>query len=196
MIADRFGESKSKAEFRQKGLAARPAPALKDTPSIDNGVETHKHGIHALENILILKNFFKRKPPTNSETSQSSDAIRRPAVPGAPSPGRLIGLHVLHESKTGTGIVNIVFVHGLGGSATETWTHEPSKIFWPTLLHEDDRFANIRISTFGYDADFNNVFAAKNVLGIPDFAKQLLDDLDLHYDKYGDVNVADIPQLI
>ena len=111
-------------------------------------------------------------------------------------PERLLGLHVLHEPKTETDIVSIVFVHGLGGSATETWTHKPSEIFWPTLLHEDDRFANARISTFGYDADFNNIFAAKNVLGIPGFAKQLLDVLDLHYDKYGDVNIADGPQLI
>ena len=97
----------------------------------------------------------------------------------------------MHEPTTGTKIVSIVFVHGLGGSAKETWTHYPSKIFWPTLLHEDDRFANVRISTFGYDADFKNIFAAKNVLGIPDFAKQLLDVLDLHYDEYGDVNITE-----
>jgi hypothetical protein len=105
-------------------------------------------------------------------------------------PERPIGLHVLHESKTGTDIVSIVFVHGLGGSARETWTHYPSKTFWPALLHEDDRFNNVRISTFGYDADFNNIFAAKNILSIPDFAKQLLDCFDLHCDTYGDVNIA------
>ena len=84
--------------------------------------------------------------------------------------------------------VNVVFVHGLGGSATETWTHCPSNTFWPTLLYEDDRFANTRISTFGYDANFRNIFAPKNTLDISDFAKQLLDALDLHYDKYGDVS--------
>ena len=95
----------------------------------------------------------------------------------------------MHEPKTETKIVNIVFVHGLGGAARETWTHQPSNTFWPSLLPEDDRFANARISTFGYDADFKNIFAAKNVLDISDFSKQLLDALDLHYDKYGDVNL-------
>ena len=92
--------------------------------------------------------------------------------------------------------VNVVFVHGLGGSATETWTHYPSKTFWPTLLHEDDRFENVRVSTFGYDADFGSIFAPKNTLDISDFAKQLFDVLDLHYDKYGDVSTADGAQLM
>ena len=92
--------------------------------------------------------------------------------------------------------VYVVFVHGLGGSATETWTHYPSNTFWPTLLHEDDRFANIRVSTFGYDANFGNIFAPKNALDISDFAKQLLDALDLHYEKYGDVKYPKSVQLI
>jgi hypothetical protein len=85
--------------------------------------------------------------------------------------------------------VNIIFVHGLGGSATKTWTHYPSNTFWPTLLHEDDGFANVRVSTFGYDANFGNIFAPKNTLDISDFAKQLLDSLDLHYEKYSDVSI-------
>jgi pimeloyl-ACP methyl ester carboxylesterase len=100
----------------------------------------------------------------------------------------LMGLRVLHEPREMTTIVSVVFVHGLGGSATETWTHHPSNTFWPTLLHEDDEFANVRVSTFGYDASFGNIFAPKNTLDISDFAKQLLDALDLHYDKYGDVS--------
>jgi len=63
------------------------------------------------------------------------------------------------------------------------------------LLHEDDGFANVRVltlgvrvSTFGYDANFGNIFAPKNTLDISDFAKQLLDARDLHYSKYGNVS--------
>ena len=93
-------------------------------------------------------------------------------------------------------IVTVIFVHELGGSATETWTHFPSKTFWLNLLHEDKRFVNVRISTFGYDANFKNIFAAKNVLGILDFAKQLLDVLDLHYNEYDDVSTTDGAQLM
>ena len=104
---------------------------------------------------------------------------------------RDLGLQVLHEPKilepTASRIVNIIFVHGLGGSMRETWTHS-SNTFWPTLLHEDDRFSNVRIFTFGYDANF---MAGSNVLGIPDFAKQLLNAFDLQLDKYGKVSIAD-----
>jgi hypothetical protein len=135
----------------------------------------------------ILSKLFKRKPPTNSEDSQPTETS---------SAESLIGLRVLHEPKTESNIVSIVSVHGLGGSAIETWTHYPSEIFWPNLLHEDDRFANVRISTFGYDADFKNIFAVKNILGIQDFAKQLLDGLDTHYEEFGDVSIVDYAQLI
>jgi hypothetical protein len=136
----------------------------------------------------------------NSEASKSSDSVRQEelaAIDVAPTLLReqLIGLQVLHEPNTATNIVSIIFVHGLGGSARETWTHHPSKVFWPSLLHEDDRFANVRISTFGYVADFN-IFDAKNVLGIQDFSKQLLDCLDLYYDKDDDVHIAEGSQLI
>jgi hypothetical protein len=121
------------------------------------------------------------------------DATTGPTTPTAStstSSGHPIGLRVLHEPREVTNVttVNVVFVHGLGGSATETWTHYPSNTFWPTLLHENDGFANIRVLTFGYDANFRNIFALKNTLDISDFAKQLLDALDLHYDKYGDVS--------
>ena len=67
------------------------------------------------------------------------------------------------------------------------WTHYPSKTFWPTLLHEDKRFSNAQILSFGYDATYDIIFAPKNALGIPDFAKQFLDTFDLHYDEYHDV---------
>jgi hypothetical protein len=109
------------------------------------------------------------------------------------------GLHILHEPRikaTGeangllsniTKSVNLIFVHGLCGSAMLSWTHPRSKEFWPSWLHEEAEYENVRISTFGYDACFKNLLAPVNILGISDFAKQLLDALDLHFDKYGDV---------
>jgi hypothetical protein len=105
-----------------------------------------------------------------------------------------IGLRVLHEPRetVNVNVVNIVLVHGLGGSARETWTHSPSNTFWPSLLHEDDGFTNVRVSTFGYDANFKNIFAPRNTLDISDFAQQLLDALDLHYEKYGDVSTLGV----
>ena len=143
--------------------------------------------------MLTLQRFLKRKPQKNSEVSQFTDSSAGGAavVPEPVVPERLFGLRVLHEPKKGPNVVSLVFVHGLGGSAKETWTHNRFKTFWPNLLHEDDRFANVRISTFGYNADFSNIFAARSVLGIPEFAKQLLNFLDLYYEQYGDVSTID-----
>jgi hypothetical protein len=58
------------------------------------------------------------------------------------------------------------------------------------LLHEDERFANLRIATFGYNADFKDVLAPNNALGISGFSKQLLDGLEIFYDTHGDVRTA------
>ena len=105
------------------------------------------------------------------------------------------GLQVLHDPSLVIGpptscafnLVDIVFVHGLGGAAHRTWTHARSNEAWPSWLPREDGLKNVRISTFGYDANFKNILAPSNALGISDFAKQLLDVLDLHYDKYGNV---------
>jgi hypothetical protein len=120
-----------------------------------------------------------REPPTQVSSTSTSE-------------GRL-GLRVLHEPHPGaTTTVSIIFVHGLGGSARGTWENKASNKFWPNFLHEDDSLPNARISTFGYNADFKNILAAKNVLGIADFAGQLLDGLDTHYGKYGNVSPFDL----
>ena len=142
--------------------------------------------------MLIPQFKFKRKTKSRPQPSKPNEARKEVIVPAKSSViNHHIGLRVLHEPNTGTAsnIVNIVFVHGLGGSATETWTHAASKTFWPSLLHDDRRFANARISTFGYDANFQKIFAPKCMLGISDFATQLLDGLDLHYEEYNDVSM-------
>ena len=144
-----------------------------------------------------LQNLFRPRRITHT------DVVPDTAPPtfgsSTPSTERSFGLKVLYEPRAGnasvtqsstperTKTVSIVFVHGLGGSARDTWTHAESKTFWPLLLHEEDGLDNIRILTFGYDADFGNVMKPKNVLEIAGFAKQLLEGLDLHYHKYGDV---------
>lgn len=85
--------------------------------------------------------------------------------------------------------IDIVLVHGLSGKSRGTWTH--SNGFWPTWLHEwlyeEDRLENVQISTFGYNADFQNPLANCNILGIADFAKELLDGMKIHHHRYGDV---------
>lgn len=48
----------------------------------------------------------------------------------------------------------IVFVHGLGGSATGTWMHSPlllgDDVFWPCLLRQDPEFAESNVYVYQY----------------------------------------------
>jgi hypothetical protein len=48
-------------------------------------------------------------------------------------------------------VSSIIFVHGLHGHRTETWTK--GRICWPRdLLPKEDEFSNVRILSFGYDS--------------------------------------------
>lgn len=99
----------------------------------------------------------------------------------------MLGLKVLkHPLDSADQVVDVVLVHGLGGEAMKTWT-SASGDFWPTWLQEwlctEREIRNVRISTFGYNADFQHVFEADSVLGIDDFARQLLDGMNSVYKK-------------
>jgi hypothetical protein len=83
--------------------------------------------------------------------------------------------------------VDIIFVHGLGGSARGTWTHPGTKQFWPEWLFQLNSMRNVRIYTFGYDSAWEKLWAPRNYLGIQGFAEQLVDSLILHYEENGDV---------
>jgi len=93
----------------------------------------------------------------------------------------------LHDSATPP--LNIVFVHGLGGSAEGTWTDSQADAFWPPWLTKLGGLENARIMTFGYDSGWNKIWKPNNVLDISDFAKQLVNDLWCHYLAHGDVFV-------
>ena len=97
--------------------------------------------------------------------------------------GLEIVLDPLTESTNGD-VANIIFVHGLGGSARGTWTYEPGAKFWPSWLHHVKGLQNARVMTFGYDADWHRIWNPKNLLDVSDFATQLLDHLFRHYSKY------------
>jgi hypothetical protein len=95
------------------------------------------------------------------------------------------GLNVVYEPEGGHK-VDIVFVHGLGGTARLTWSWKKDlEYFWPQVFlpHEPD-ICEARISTFGYNA---SVFKGrgKTTISILDFAKGLLFDLKYATDEKG-----------
>jgi hypothetical protein len=83
--------------------------------------------------------------------------------------------------------INIIFVHGLGGSSRGTWTHQESGKFWPEWLPNIKGLEHARIMTFGYDADWTKVWTPNSVLDISNFGDQLLNDVFLHYESFGEV---------
>lgn len=85
------------------------------------------------------------------------------------TPDRL-GLQLLLPNDNPAG--DIIFVHGLGGSALRTWSWKRDVAnFWPTWLGDDDESSSFRIFSFGHNANFKG--AATNLNTI-DFAKDLL----------------------
>ena len=68
----------------------------------------------------------------------------------------------------------LIFIHGLGGHFTRTWSHErDSTFFWPKIwLPTTEGLRAVRIMSFGYDA---TIFRFTPSLGcVSDFARTLL----------------------
>ncbi|KFX99172.1 hypothetical protein O988_04014 [Pseudogymnoascus sp. VKM F-3808] len=88
-----------------------------------------------------------------------------------------LGLKVIHR-PLGDRRVDIVFVHGLGGSSRMTWSKNRNlDFFWPLkFLPFEQDINEARISTFGYNANFRPG-SGKNKMSVLDFAKELLYDL-------------------
>jgi pimeloyl-ACP methyl ester carboxylesterase len=82
----------------------------------------------------------------------------------------LLGLQLLCDSSEPAG--DIIFVHGLGGTALRTWSWKRDvSYFWPSWLADEEELSPFRIFSFGYNSNFKG--AATNLNTI-DFAKDLL----------------------
>ncbi|KAF2431050.1 hypothetical protein EJ08DRAFT_660211 [Tothia fuscella] len=75
-------------------------------------------------------------------------------------------------SDTASPIGDLIFVHGLGGTAWKTWCwNRDRQNFWPVWLADEDVLPSFRIFTYGYNSNFKG---AGTNLNIHDFAKGLL----------------------
>lgn len=96
----------------------------------------------------------------------SSHTTRPEPVKGVSDP---FGLQIAYRPEHISG--DIVFVHGLNGSAWKTWSAtEEADSFWPQWLCDDELLKNYRVSTFG----FNSKVKGSSNNDIIDFAKDLL----------------------
>lgn len=68
-------------------------------------------------------------------------------------------------------VVDIIFIHGLGGHSHRSWSWEQDLAnFWPAWLSESE-LSKARVHTFGYSAKNKG---SKKIASITDFAKDLL----------------------
>jgi hypothetical protein len=68
-------------------------------------------------------------------------------------------------------VVDIIFIHGLGGSPVKTWCWDRDlKNFWPAWLCHDNHLCKARIHTYGYGSRI----AGSSSMNIHDFAVDLL----------------------
>lgn len=88
-----------------------------------------------------------------------------------------LGLTTLYEPQEATPAVDIVFVHGLGGGSRKTWAKTVDPLhFWPKAwLPEDVDFKDVRIHSFGYNADWGE--RRQSILNIHDFAQSFLGEI-------------------
>lgn len=86
-----------------------------------------------------------------------------------------LGLTVLHAPETQAHTIDILFIHGLGGTSIRTWCrNRDPEFFWPKKwLPAEADLAGARMLSFGYNAHFS-VRRRQTVLTINDFAADLL----------------------
>ncbi|KAH8900374.1 hypothetical protein GQ53DRAFT_835436 [Thozetella sp. PMI_491] len=96
------------------------------------------------------------------------------------------GCTVLYgKSGLTEGAIDIVFIHGINGSPQTTWMYRrgDDSYYWPWELQ--NFFGNIRVVTYGYDADIG-IGLEKNLVRVQDLANNLIRDL---------CNIRDQPEI-
>ncbi|KAI1410400.1 hypothetical protein F5Y13DRAFT_202173 [Hypoxylon sp. FL1857] len=104
-----------------------------------------------------------------------------------------LGLFVLHAPVQRS--VDVLFIHGLGGTSLRTWCRNRDlENLWPQLwLPEEPDLSGARILTFGYNAHFSSKKEHAS-LTIGDFANDLL--FRMKYGENGPDRLGQVPLIV
>jgi len=163
--------------------SANTAPALA-APRDDNGQTTIVEVSGSTASTAAIVTAPTRDSPRNDPSVESREpsaataaAVLHPAnFPNFDHISKKddYGVKVLYRPAAAT--IDIVFIHGLTGSAYTTWLREKSGVHWPRDLLKND-LKDARIMTFGYDADVVNFWKHAAQDGISGYANDLLGSL-------------------
>ncbi|CAM1502649.1 Fc.00g074250.m01.CDS01 [Cosmosporella sp. VM-42] len=123
--------------------------------------------------------------PHREQTDQRQDSRDK-----SPDP---LGFLVLHAPPNRS--VDIVFIHGLGGTSRGTWCrHRDYDTLWPqSWLPLEEGLTSARVLTFGYNANFSTK-KQRTSLTIGDFARDLL--FQMKYGENGDDRLGQVPIIV
>ncbi|KAL3421193.1 NACHT and WD domain-containing protein [Phlyctema vagabunda] len=177
------------------GLRQRPA-----TPTKGSSAETSA-GTNHLRVLSLLR--LRSSSPADRETSGSSQkpperssaansyATKQHAKSYHGTEKDPLGLSVIYSPDI-TAKVDIIFIHGLGGTSQTTWSkNKDLELFWPQkFLPLEPDICQARIMTFGYNANFLQT----NSSSVLEFAKGLLYDMKFaHDDSVDDLHIGQVP---
>ncbi|KAJ8127228.1 hypothetical protein O1611_g6408 [Lasiodiplodia mahajangana] len=112
-----------------------------------------------------------------SKDKDQGDADEGPGTESMSNPASsdIIGpLDFPDDCEGSTDGFDLIFVHGLRGSRLKTWTR--NDVFWPRDLLKDD-LRNVRVITWGYDANIANAFTYASEESLFGHATTLLNDI-------------------
>ncbi|KAF3077055.1 hypothetical protein CFAM422_000399 [Trichoderma lentiforme] len=118
-----------------------------------------------------IKTLHARLTHTNSDVSEDKSQETDP-----------LGLTTVYDPAPRNAIVDIIFIHGLGGSSRKTWSNSSRpRSFWPQdWLPVEQGFEDVRVHSFGYRADWGKKWQQESILNIHDFAESLIGGVRNH----------------
>ncbi|KAL8781300.1 MAG: hypothetical protein Q9213_006075 [Squamulea squamosa] len=161
-----------------------PSPTEKNLPESSlspptpskSPVQDRRTSVQSLPPYQEIESTPKRRSGQFSLLNPSPVVVPdRPAEkPLQTKPSDPLGLTLIYDPGSPPSI-DIIFVHGLGGTSRQTWSRNKSPdLFWPhKWLPIEPEIQTARILSFGYNASFSAT-GPPSLASISDFAKDLL----------------------
>lgn len=151
-----------------------------DAPNNTAQMNRFKTSLHS----LLRRKYLKRPSDVATSLGQQSHPATVSNPPGPASASKFPGgVKVLHDCPDA--MVDLCFVHGLGGHRETTWTADGQSVPWPKAILPST-LGRAHILTYGYDAHVVRTSVASGNR-LMDHSNDLLNDLTRYREKHNTV---------